>query len=200
MATISRRAAALHRPVSVRLPHRSQVRRSPSARKIDSLAQFVFPSPTPPALCSVSVLCFLSGELGESGELARRSLVSLGLAFPGNDKRVPRKWCRSPDSGLNRSPDFPSDGYRPQRAPPSVPLDFWREGAPRRTPTGLRISANVCTKATPAEHHRRAGHHHRVRHHSRAGPPARSVTALADKPASAAPSLPPRLVCRAVTR
>jgi hypothetical protein len=28
---------------------------------------------------------------------------------------------------------------------PVRPLDFWREGAPRRTLTGLRTFANVCT-------------------------------------------------------
>ncbi len=48
----------------------------------------------------------------------------------------------------------PSDGYRPSRAPRLCPLDFWREGAPGAPSTGLRICANVCTKATPAGHHR----------------------------------------------
>ena len=38
-------------------------------------------------------------------------------------------------------------GGRRHLVPPSVPLDFWRKGAPRRTLIGRRISANVCTKA-----------------------------------------------------
>ncbi len=51
----------------------------------------------------------------------------------------------SPVFGQKLCPGFPPGLVQTPTPAPSVPLDFWREGAPRRTRTGRRISANVCT-------------------------------------------------------